>query len=140
MKMTNTPPNTGATIFTFNGYSMWYSYEYHESIDTRIIEKLIETLGNFDLTKCRYEDFGCSDRGHFIKKLHVCALELHRQKKNKLKRAKYGTWLYKIDHSEANMLAATDHHCRSRQSIQALMLAEKRSTYPRPSSFLIDSS
>jgi hypothetical protein len=110
------------------------------SKETDILENLILTFGRLGFTKCYYEDFKCSDRDDFLRKLKTIAYDLIIAKRQRHKKIQKPDWKIQYDNWQANLLAITDHHCRSRQSIQALMLAEKRSTYLRPSSFLIDSS
>lgn len=140
MRMQHRPlPQTGVWTLTFPP-SIFYWYDSRKNKEVIILEKLILTFGRLGFTKCYYEDFGCSTKYEFEDKLEIIGKELLANKKKRLKRAKYGDWLYKIDHTEANDLATTDHHYRSRQSVQALMLVEQKNKYPCPSSYQVDSS
>jgi hypothetical protein len=143
MKMQNrpvvVPSGTGLwpNIIQVN-WTNWYAEESSKEII--LLENLILTFGRLGFTKCYYEDFDCKERYQFLAKLKAIGYDLIIAKRQRHKKKQKPDWKIQYDRWEANLLAFTDHHYQSRQSIQALMLVEKKSTYLHPSSFLVDSS
>jgi hypothetical protein len=136
------PVPTGAGLWSPGIFTISIGRRYSEvqTKETDVLENIILTFGRLGFTECYYEDFGCNDRDSFLEKLKDIGYELILAKRKRHKKRQKPDWKIHYDNWQANLLAVTDHHYQSRQSIQALMLVEKRSTYQRPSSFLVDSS